>query len=182
MRELRFIRRAGASIVMAGALVLGACGGGGYDSGVDSSKPLDTLTDAEARTACESLNDYLNRQLSVTEQYEVNCTIDALGTTTNPDACRAAVSTCLAGMPERLFTEADCSTATTTTDCSAPVGQVERCVTADLDVNLDRIDRIRCDIAGNLPELMALQTPPPVPSACTSLEGCPAFRDGFIGR
>lgn len=169
--------------IAGGAAVIGCGGGGGFDSGVDDDKPFNTLTAEEARTACEAFSDYLSRQIPLSRQYEVSCTVDALGRTTTPADCRAAVDACLAGTPRAIFMDLDCSMPMTSTTCSAPVGEVEECIVADVGVFVRQIDMVRCDIAGNSEALMRLSMAPPAPSECTSLGStCPELADGLIGR
>lgn len=167
--------------ILATLLLLGGCTSG-YSSGVDGNKPFNTLTPAEATSACVSFADYLDGQLSVSRQREITCTVGALGATTNPEDCRANVTACLAGDPDPIFGSIDCSSSMTSTSCAATVGQVEGCINAEIPVYVDRLDMIRCEIAGNIPELQRLMETPPVPVECSSLGSvCPELADGFIG-
>jgi len=172
------------SIVLSWMLVAlaGCSNGGAYDSGVDDSRPFDMLTDAEARTACENLAAHIERNISDARQLELTCTVQALGATATPADCRASVTTCLAGAPEPFLGDLGCADAMAATDCSSPVGEVEQCINADLNAVFDRLDRISCDIAGDLEALQELQMSPPPSTECTSLAAeCPQLADGFLG-
>lgn len=163
-------------------LALGGCSNGGaYDSGVDDSRPFDMLTDAEARTACENLLAYLRRNIPESRDLELGCTVDALQATATPEDCRASVSACLAGTPEPfLGFELDCASAAAASSCSSTVGEVEQCIGADLEQLFGRLDQVRCDIAGDIDALTALQTEPPTPMECSALgTECPDLADGF---
>lgn len=173
--------------VLSVAIALGlggaGCGGGGFDSGVDEDKPFNTLTAEESASACQSFAAYVEGQLTASEQAEISCTGQALGTTTTPDACRAAVTTCLAGEPMRVIGMIDCSTPMASIACGARVGDVERCITAEVSGFTNRLSMVSCDLAGDVPAITALQAPLPVPSQCAALEPtCPELADGLFGR
>lgn len=166
------------------AVLASACSSG-YSSGVDGAKPFSTLTAAEAMTACENLDDYLQSIFSRDVRNRFNCYVQALSTTTSPAACQAAYDACLSSPPSSPLNldPIDCSTATAgDPTCNAPVSDVESCITASAEAQRDRIDQVDCSIAGNLPELERVQQPIPTPSECTALrETCPAFGDGIGG-
>ena len=164
------------------SLALGGCSNGGYDSGVDDSRPFDAISDAEARTACENLARYIEANIPDARQLELTCTVQALGATTTPEACRESVQTCLGGDPDPFLGDLGCEGTMATTDCSATVREVEQCITADLSQVFDQLDRVSCDIAGDLDALQDLMTSPPTPAECTSLaDECPQLGDGFLG-
>jgi hypothetical protein len=171
------------SMVVVVAAIAAGCGSGGFSSGVDPDKPFNTLTTEEAATACRSLGDYLERQVPASRQAEIACTIDALGSTVTPESCRSAVTTCLAGEPTRIFSMIDCSSPAVSADCAAPVGDVEDCVEADVNVFVGRLDMVSCDAAGDAEALARLQVVPPVPAQCSALAPtCEELSDGLIGR
>lgn len=167
--------------ILATLLLLGGCTNG-YSSGVDSTKPFNTLTPAEATTACVNFADYLDGQLSAQRQWQISCTIEALGSTTNPEECNASVTACLGGDSRTLFGSIDCSGSMVSADCGATVGQVEGCINAEFPPYLDKLDMANCSIAGNIPALQELMQRPPVPSECSSLASvCPELADGLLG-
>ena len=171
-----------ALLVVAGNLV--ACNSG-FSSGVDGSKPASTLTPAEARTSCESFDAYLQDNLGGSEGVRIDCDIRALSTMTDPEGCEAADAACLAAPPaDRTFEihRLDCTDAMADPTCNAPVSDLESCITATLDAYQQRFDRLDCAIAGNIPELQALQEPLPSPEACAALSStCPSFAGGAFG-
>lgn len=171
-------------LVLTAALLASACSSG-YSSGVDGSKPFSTITASEAMTACENLDDYLQSSFSRDRQNRFNCYAQALSSTTSPDACQAAYEACLTSPPSSPLNlePLDCSMATMgDTSCNAHVSEVESCITASVNAQLDRIDEVDCSIAGNIPELERIQQPLPTPSECSRLrETCPSFADGIGG-
>lgn len=170
--------------IVVAALALSACSSG-YSSGVDGSKPFSTVTAAEARTACENLNDYFQDVFSRDVRDRFNCYVAALSSTTSPEACQASYEACLASPPSEPLNldPIDCSTATMgDPTCNARVSEVESCITAAAQTQRSRIDEVDCSIAGNIPELERLQAPLPTPTECSRLrETCPSFSEGFGG-
>ena len=149
-------------------------------------KPVSTVTVDEAMQLCVAFRDYLRANLSRELQDDVFCTARALGTTTNPADCEAMRAACLAAPTgvEYVDEAFDCSGAGPIAGCDATVDSVEACYEADVQLTADRLDRIDCAIAGDLPALEALQAPLPVPAACTSAGAmaCPTLEDGLFER
>lgn len=167
--------------VLLGPVLLGGCSKG-IDSGVEGSKPVSTLTEAEARDLCLAAADYLSSILD--EGYDADriCTIQALGSSTTPEDCEAMRRACFEEPPQR--DDVDCSRAGPFPDCDATVDSVEACYTAEIDAYASKLDEADCSLAGNLPALMALMTPPPVPSECVEAGAmaCNDLSDGLFDR
>ena len=161
------------SIGLAFAL-LTACSSG-YSSGVDGSKPFSTITEDEARTACNNLEDYLTSTFPEQQRIELRCYLGALSdVTAGPPECEAAFNACVAETTDAEPLDIDCNTPMIDDTCNATVAQVEDCITALFDAQLERQSMISCEVAGNLPELERLAEEIPPPPECSSIESiCP---------
>jgi hypothetical protein len=169
---------------MAAVALLAGCSSG-IDSGVEGSKPVSTLSTAESMDLCLAVADYLTATFPQDYAEDRNCTIRALGSTTTPEDCEAMRSACLADAPPSdFFGDIDCSVTGPIEGCDASVDSVEACYTADVEIYRSRLDELDCSLAGNLPVLMELQEPPPVPSECVSAGAmaCDELSDGLIPR
>ncbi|MCA9605171.1 MAG: hypothetical protein KC619_06235 [Myxococcales bacterium] len=159
------------------ASILTACSSG-YSSGVDGSKPFSTLTDAEARTACENLNDYLASSFPAARLDQTNCYIQALGSTTSPSSCEAAHQACLGSPPggPLTFSRTDCTGVMNDPTCTARVSEVEACLTARVEAQKDQLDVLDCSIAGDEAAIGRARATPLAPAECTRLaETCPSL-------
>ncbi|MGE0789535.1 MAG: hypothetical protein AB7S26_27930 [Sandaracinaceae bacterium] len=146
----------------------------GYKSGVDGQKPVSTLSMDEAQTACTNLSVYFRDSYTEQDSISFQCYLRALSTTTDPTACQADYNACIIDPPDVSRPTIDCTNAQVDSECNATVSQVESCVTDYVNASLDRIHEVDCSVAGNIPELQRLQTPPPRSSSCSSIDSiCP---------
>ncbi len=130
------------------------CGDDGRISfGVDRSRTLSSVTDAEVRAACERIGDDvfdLSRRDS--------CELEALFATATVDDCNAAVDACLAEpeIPEEPF---DCSeeTAADFAGCEITVGEFEDCGNDTLDSQESFLRSLSCSDVGT--PIMEPETP-----------------------
>lgn len=157
-----------------GFAVLAACNSG-YSSGVEGSKPFSTITESEARTACDNLRDYFESQFPDEQRIETACYVSALSdVTAGPEECEAAYNACRAETTTAEPIDIDCSMPMIDETCNATVSQVETCLNAIIDAQLERQAMIDCSVAGNIPELERLAEQLPTPSECSSIESiCP---------
>ncbi|HJL14675.1 MAG TPA: hypothetical protein RMH99_03405 [Sandaracinaceae bacterium LLY-WYZ-13_1] len=164
--------------------ILAGCSSG-LDSGVQGDKPVSALDTAEATDLCEATVEYLENTVPASYVQERQCTIRALSTTTTPTECEADLSACLEDPPsDDFFGDLTCDMAGPVDDCNATVDAVEACWTADTEIYKTWLDEFTCDDAGNLPVLMELRDPPPVPQECidAGAMGCDELTDGLYGR
>lgn len=156
--------------------VLTACSSG-YSSGVDGSKPVSTLSEEEATTACLNLSDYFLDSVTQADADRFNCYVMGLSDLmATPEQCQATYDACIVDPPEGPLDREpiDCTNAMADMDCNAQVSDVEACVTAQVEAQKSRLDEIDCSIAGNLPELQRLQEELPTPPECAAIESvCP---------
>jgi hypothetical protein len=115
------------------ALPFLACGGDGeggdpgrLDTGIDESRSLSSVSEAEARQACERTEQTFNARFGPSVIARVGCEGQAAAQTSEPAACRSAANECLA-MDASPIEDADvpdfeCDGAVMASDCSATVG------------------------------------------------------------
>ncbi|MCB9593151.1 MAG: hypothetical protein H6719_10500 [Sandaracinaceae bacterium] len=164
-------------IVLTAALLASACSSG-FSSGVDGSKPFSTLTPAEAMTACESLNDYVQSTFPPAQIDQTNCYLQALESTTSPSDCQTSYEACLSSPPSGplSFRRSDCSGVTNDPTCTARVSEVESCLTARIGDQKDQLDAIDCSIAGDPAAIRDASATLTAPPECTALvETCPSL-------
>ncbi len=156
------------------ALLASACTNG-YSSGVDGSKPVSSLTVAEATTACLNLGLYYQEQLTEDDFVRFRCYGLALSdVTATPTQCQAQYDACQADPPAVDPPTVDCTNAMSDSSCNARVSQLESCITARVQQQRDFIAGLDCSVAGNVPELMRLREPLPLPPECTAIQDiCP---------
>lgn len=159
-------------LALMGSLALGlfAVGCGDDEStnvlGLDGSKKLSDLTDADAVTACES---YAAWSLANATSLEVNCTVVALAYTSDVDSCTSTRAACIAE-GSGTIEPTDCSDASAddVPDCDVTVDEYSACVVAMADSNVDFATSLSCEDAGT--EISY----PGEPAACTTLyAACP---------
>jgi len=157
-------------LIVAG-LALSACGDSGrIDTGLPRSKPLNEITDAEARRACENVVDDLEIMLT----REQDCTLEGLLRASTEADCEAARDECLARPEPDPPAPEDCSMsdASDFADCPATVGELEDCLDARLASNESFLRSLSCADAGG--ELSY----PPLPEACRPIATqCPDLID-----
>lgn len=180
------------SIGFSVALMVGCGGGGGgINSGVDESKPASEVTDAEAEDICQATSDYAASKI---DSQEFACRGQALvvgilaaadGDEAMQAACSDAYDACLEAEPEEPE-EDDCTGVTASVaDCddSVTVGDVQTCLSDNVDAAVDAADQIpSCseltleyieDAAENPPE------EPDPPASCEVVyDACPGFNMG----
>lgn len=129
------------------------CGGGSGDggsvsSGVDPTKRGDDLTDDEARQICEAGSDYIERRMSKIDPCnfagvlaaQLMATLDPSATDAQiQEVCTEGIRACEQTDNEDPITapEADsCDDLNVPDECSATVGEIERCIQDTVDVSL----------------------------------------------
>lgn len=159
--------------LFASSLCLVACGGGdGGSSGVDGSKSLDTLTDAEIVQVCE----YVETLINESHLDSIECYAGAISQSQEGGDCQALYDACIAEVdPEP--DPSDCATAAEDPlpECSSMVtlSEVETCLKAEAS-QLNGIS-INCSTTpAELEGLFEL----PEPASCAALEEkCPGIVD-----
>lgn len=141
------------------ASLLVACGGGGVSSGVDGSKPAETVTDAEAKDVCEATVQYQADQANSISTGDACKFAGALaGAIAGNDKalCEQTVTTCNEQADTATDTEDEpntsaCSsvTAGVVAGCTVTVGEIEECLTEVIDAYIDGIKSApTCDELG----------------------------------
>ncbi len=123
--------------------------GGGGTSGVDPSKQLDEVTNAEAMTLCQELSDYSAMQLPRSLTDPSSCTVAALTIQMNMTeaACDQTVTDCIAaGAPAPE--PPDCSAFMAGGTCTATVGETVACTQALIDATAAAFAMLQCSLAG----------------------------------
>lgn len=124
--------------------VLVGCGGGGVSSGVDRSKPAETVTDAEAQDVCEATIEYQANSVSVDDACKFYGALAGAAAGNDAATCDAAVTACqdaadAAG--DQPVNTSVCSnvTAAAVAGCTVTVGEIEDCLTEIIDASADVI-------------------------------------------
>jgi hypothetical protein len=178
-----------ALVAVAGFLMLAgvvpACGGDSkgpkaVDTGLPPEKVLGSLSDGEARQACQQLSGALNdryTQDSVTTSF---CTRFAVGLAGTEDSCNDLVDTCkdMAGeQPVQEVASSDCSqvTAAELRDCELTVADLEACSNDLIDFFDGFLNEYSCNDAAEVDEEdVSLDFDIEQPASCTRLENeCP---------
>ncbi len=138
------------------ASVLVGCGGG-VSSGVDGSKPANTVTDAEAQDVCEAVISYQQDSYS-TDSICNYAGLVAYATGGGVTACEDTVSQCksAAANSESADPANSCSAvnASLVAECEVTVGDIETCLTEVIDAVADGLNSLpSCsEIEGYQPE------------------------------
>ena len=163
----------------------GATSGGGstpISTGIDPTKSIADLTDAEVKTLYETDKAALADTNLITGMCTLTgivagITLDGSGeATVDITACEAARDTCVAeGTP--IVTSADCDSATLPTDCTAPIEEFEACSNAQLALADEMFAGISC--SSELTEMTGGQaTEPADPPECVVLDDkCPGLNE-----
>lgn len=160
--------------LFASSLCLAACGGGdGGGSGVDGTKTVSTLTDAEIIQVCE----YAEGLINESHLDSVECYVESILGSQNGDGdCQTMYDACIAGL-EPDTDPSDCATAATDPlpDCGSMVtlSEVETCLKAEAS-QLNGVS-VNCSTpVSELENLFEL----PEPASCVALEEkCPGLVD-----
>jgi hypothetical protein len=145
------------------ALVLSALGCGDddegssrprYASGVnDTNAGVSTLDTSDQRRICESLDAYVQTNISFDEVAYIACLPAAIVLGGSPEGCEQQLDDCMALFPEPIEIEARlqdqqvCSNSLV--QCEASVAQLEGCINLNLDLALDIIDNWSCNGAAD---------------------------------
>jgi hypothetical protein len=183
----------GLGMTLAAALAAAGCGsddnGGGVSSGIDGSKPADSLETSDAKKVCDAIASYASSQLTADLLRRTFCTsltaAPALsGKAPTVAECNDSVNMCLmqAQGAQSMSTAApSCpSGGTLPPGCNATVGEIQACSTAAIDSARAILSGINCDLWG-LPPAEAQQRirdaqMRPEPAECTVVQQkCPAL-------
>jgi hypothetical protein len=156
------------------SLSIAACGGGeGGGSGVDGSKNLTALSDAEIIEICE----YSESLIDQANSDEVSCYVTGIFQASETEDCQTIADACIAdSVPE----EGDCNTAPDDAlpSCASDVtvSEMESCLSAQAS----QINSISIDCETTVEELSELSEQP-LPAACAAVEEkCPDLFDDEV--
>ncbi len=158
-----------------------ACGGGtSFSSGVDETKQVKDLTDADAKTLCD------NAEETAKDFYENNkdgfCKLGGVLVAAfsggDPATCEATVETCKGQEPE---TSGKCEPIDTA--CEATIAEIEACYNDSIEAAEEVFDEISSKSCEEL--LMDTSSAPggdvQTPASCTALmEKCPTLEFGNV--
>jgi len=149
------------------SLSVAACGGGdGGGSGVDGSKNLSALSDAEIVEICEYSESLINQAHSE----ELSCYVTGIFQASETEDCQTIADACIADI---AVEEGDCSTAPDDTlpSCASEVtvSEMERCLSAQAS----QVNSISINCETTPAEISELSEQP-LPAACAPVEEkCP---------
>jgi hypothetical protein len=148
------------------------------NSGLDGSKQVGSLTEAERKTLCDAAASAAG---SVAEDAKAgSCRLAGVVAASfgggGEAACEAAVTACEDAEPQPAEGGDDCSI--NTTDCTATVAEVEDCLNAQLSVTKDFLETVGSKSCGELldPAQVMSIAQPTTPAECTALAAkCPGI-------
>ena len=158
----------------------GGSGGGTFNSSFPDSTEVGSLSTEQMQTACEEFAAYQQSRVDPQASMEFDCTLTGLFGSQTPEECATARDECIAESEIEPF-DADCDDPEPPpADCRATVGQLEACVTAQLDTQLQLQAEVTCELAGDMEALQGME--PETPAACQALEEvCPGmFGEGEV--
>ena len=168
------MRKSSLIALFVSSLSMAACGGGdGGGSGVDGSKNLSTLSDAEIIEICEYSDSLINQAKSD----ELSCYVTGIFQASETEDCQTIADACITDIvPE----DSDCSTAPDDAlpACAAEVtvSEMETCISAQAS----QFNSISIDCDTTPAELSELSEQP-LPAACAPVEEkCPELFDDEV--
>ena len=171
-------------------LVLGALAGCGDDdevrqrpvfrTGVSPTVTVSDLDDRDLRRVCESLDVYVDAELSFDSLAYIACLPLAIVTAGTPDGCERELSECMAAFPEPIAIQAQLQDARVCfadlQSCNATVSALEQCANVNLDLAFDILDRWSCDGAAQDDVQRAAAAALDTVSVCAKIDaGCQNF-------
>ena len=150
----------GLGMALFAAVAAAACGGddngnGGVNSGVDSAKPADQLSAADAKKVCDAIASYAKTQLSDLLRRTLCVSLTAApalaGNAPTIAECNDSVDKCLMQtMPPPMPPgSAGCTVSgTVTPGCKATVAEIQACGTAAIDSARTILEGVSCDLWG----------------------------------
>lgn len=123
----------------------GGGGGSGLSSGVNPTKRGNEVTSDEVTQVCEAMVDYAEATLATVDLCRVAGVLraafatgdDSLTEENIQELCAEGVQECQADLEEQSEQEGDCSQVEVPAECSATVGELERCYQDQVDVAAD---------------------------------------------
>ncbi len=170
------------AVVLVSAVVATACGSSGVSSGVDPNKSASEVTDDEAKKVCEAAQSYSESKITV----DLGCRLAGVTTAAVANAlsggelsvedlraaCDEGVELCKDEREDDGDDDSTCDSATARpAACDATVGEIETCLTAQVDAFAESLGSIPscADLtAEDFAELGEAETPE-TPSECSSL-------------
>lgn len=170
------------AVVLVSAVVATACSSSGVSSGVDQNKPASEVTDEEAQKVCEAARSYSESKITV----DLGCRFAGAtaaglayalsgGQLSVEDlraACEEGVELCKDEQDDDGDDDSSCDSATARpAACDATVGDIEACLTAQIDTFSEFLGSVPscADLTEEeLSDLREIESPE-TPSECSSL-------------
>lgn len=149
----------------------------GINSGVQSSRTVSSLSDAEARSICSATH---ARGISLIDKQK-NCELTAVMITDNAQGCRELTDLCVQGGDDSWAEERGCylNEAERRMGCEETVEAMEICTAAVFDRVTGALNSISCDDAGDAETIATWQASVPtvhtVPDCEAIVANCPAL-------
>ena len=182
------------SVLVLVGLVLGVLGGCGDDdegevrrrpvftTGVTPTVTVSGLDDRDLRRVCESLDVYVDAEISFDSLAYVACLPLAIVTAGTPEGCKRELAECMAAFPEPVTIQAQLQDANVCfadlQSCNATVSDLESCLNVNLDLAVEILDQWTCDGAAQEDMQRAAKTALDTVSVCAKIDaGCQNFVD-----
>lgn len=151
-----------------------------FRTGVTPTVTVSGLDDRELRRVCESLDVYVDAELSFDSLAYIACLPLAIVASGTPEGCKRELAQCMSAFPEPIAIQAQLQDARVCfadlQACNATVSALERCVNVDLDLAFDILDRWSCDGAAQDDVQRAAAEAVDTVSVCADIDaGCQRF-------
>jgi len=171
-------------IVAATLLGVGACSNkprtpSRYRTGLNGGAQVSTLDDNQLAQICESYDVYVNTVVDLDQVAYIACLPAAMFTTLTPQACEESLKNCMALFPAPIKVSAKADNtrvcAQTLKQCRANVGDLEGCVTVNVERALSIADIWSCDLV-NDPRYRDMASSNGLVNVCANVDGaCNGF-------
>lgn len=181
--------------IIAALAIFAFCGCGsdsdgpsGVASGVDGSKPVNTLAPSDAQALCNAVTSYGTSRVTPDSVRRAVCVgLTALQIANPPTVaqCNDSVAQCVTMASQTtggttVVRTPTCAAGVPPTACTATVAELEACSTALIDQAANAIGSITCDVWGLPPadaakRIMDAQNRPALAECAPIQQKCPAF-------
>jgi hypothetical protein len=151
-----------------------------FRTGVTPTVTVSGLDDPELRRVCESLDVYVDAEISFDSLAYIACLPAAIVASPTPEGCKRELAECMALFPEPIKIQAQLQDARVCfadlQSCNATVSALERCANVRLDLAFQILDSWSCDGAAQDEVQRAAVRALDTVSVCAEIDaGCQRF-------
>lgn len=151
-----------------------------FRTGVTPTVTVSGLDEPELRRVCESLDVYVDAEISFDSLAYIACLPGAIVASPTPEGCKRELAECMAVFPEPIKIQAQLQDARVCfadlQSCNATVSALERCANVRLDLAFQILDSWSCDGAAQDDVQRAAARALDTVSVCAEIDaGCQRF-------